>query len=288
MRAKTIFYLLAAYILLQFFWWAYLLVVLDPAKWHMIIGEGVVFLGLLIFGAYRLQKAISEEIALNQQQRNFLLSVTHELKSPLAAIKLYLQTIQKRDLDKEKRDTFIQNSLLDIERLDDLVENMLIATKIENNSYTYPKEPLNFSELTQQCVDRVLRNCQDKCQIKSNIQPDIHLIGDAFALNSVVNNLLENAIKYSKELVPIEVVLKQEEERVILSVSDFGTGIPDNEKTKIFDKFYRVGTEDTRKSRGTGLGLFIVKQVLDNHSAQIKVSNNQPSGSIFEVTFNQN
>ena len=284
-RPLTLFYVLIAYILMQLLWWGLLLVKAEPKKLGMVAGEFSVFLILVLLGAYSIKKAIQEEIALNKQQRNFLLSVTHELKSPLASIKLYLQTILKRDLDKEKQQSFIRNSLMDIERLDDLVENMLMATKIENNSYSYPKERFNFSETVQQVVDRH-QNILQKRVVKANIAENVNLVGDKFTLELVITNLIENAVKYSGDNSEINIELFRKDNHVILNVNDQGVGIPDAEKSKIFDKFYRIGLEDTRKTKGTGLGLFIVKQVLDNHGASILVKDNQPQGSVFEVVFN--
>lgn len=283
-RPLTLFYVLIAYVLFQLMWWGQLLIKAQPNKTSMVIGEFSVFVIILFWGAFSLKRLIQEEIALNRRQKNFLLSVTHELKSPLASIKLYLQTILKRDLDKEKQQGFIRNSLLDIERLDDLVENMLMATKIENNSYSYPKESFNLSEAVQQVVERH-QNILQKRIVKSSVTSDILMTGDRFTILLVVSNLLENAVKYSAEGTEINIELFKRNNRIILKVNDQGVGIPDEEKPKIFDKFYRIGQEDTRKTKGTGLGLFIVKQVLDNHGATIKVRNNQPVGSEFEVTF---
>ncbi|SMO32246.1 sensor histidine kinase [Solitalea koreensis] len=283
-RPLTLFYVLIAYVLMQLMWWGLLLVKAEPTKMGMVAGEFSVFLILVLWGAYAIKKSIQEEMALNKQQRNFLLSVTHELKSPLASIKLYLQTILKRDLDKEKQQSFIRNSLMDIERLDDLVENMLMATKIENNSYSYPKESFNFSETVKLVVDRH-QNILQKRIVKADIAENVNLVGDKFTLELVITNLIENAVKYSADNSEIKLELFKKDNRIVLNVNDQGVGIPDNEKPKIFDKFYRIGQEDTRKTKGTGLGLFIVKQVLDNHGASIHVKDNQPKGSVFEVVF---
>ena len=212
----------------------------------------------------------------------------HKLKSPLASIKLYLETILKRDLDPAQQKSFLNNSLKDIERLDDLVENMLIATKIESKSYTFPKEQFNFSQLVNSVAGRLqLHTCSSQV-IKTSVQPFIFLNGDKFALTSVVTNLIENAVKYSPPCEEIKVSLKQKGDQIYFIVADSGIGINDQEKSRIFEKFYRVGSEETRKTKGTGLGLFIVKQVLDKHQALIKVRNNNPSGTIFEVIFNAN
>ena len=287
MKPLTIFYILVFYVIAQLFWWATLLVELQPLRRGMVIGEGFVFISLMSFGAYKLHRAINKEKKINAQQKNFLLSVTHELKSPLASIKLYLQTILKRDLDKEQQQSFISKSLLDIERLADLVENMLLATRIENKSYSFPKEQFNLSQLVEKIISRLqIHVCSQEALI-TEIEPNVYINGDDFALSSVITNLIENAVKYSSDCVPIYVSLKRQlTGKVNFTVADLGIGISDEEKPKIFDKFYRVGNEDTRKTKGTGLGLFIVKQVLDHHQATIKVKNNSPKGTVFDVCFN--
>jgi len=204
----------------------------------------------------------------------------------LAAIKLSIQTIVKRDLDKARQVSLLNNSLKDIERLDDLVENMLLATKIENRSYSFPKEDFNFSELVYRITDRLqVHSCGNEQLINAQIQPNLQLMGDKFALSSVVTNLIENAVKYSSPCDEINVLLDKVDGHIRLSVIDKGPGISDAEKMLIFDKFYRVGNENVRKAKGTGLGLFIVKEVLQYHDADIIVKDNLPQGSIFEVTF---
>ncbi|MBE7174800.1 MAG: GHKL domain-containing protein [Mucilaginibacter polytrichastri] len=287
LKPIAIFYFLVFYTIAQLTWWGILLIQLQPARVSMVIGEMMVFLTIFGIGVYRLHRGLAEEKARHMQQKNFLLSVTHELKSPLASIKLYLQTIQKRELDAVQRKSFISKSLLDIERLDDLVENMLIATKIENKSYSFPKEEFDFSELVEQVVSRLQVNkCNGVQQtIRPDVEPGVMIRGDRFALTSVVTNLIENAIKYSAPCQEIDVQVFTKNGQQHLRVADRGIGIDDLEKAKIFTKFYRVGSEETRKTKGTGLGLFIVKQVLDNHQASIKVQNNTPNGTIFDVAF---
>ena len=287
-KPLVIFYFLSIYVLIELVWWASLLIAERPEKKTMILSEGAVFLLIFISGAYYLQITIKKERKLHDQQKNFLLSVTHELKSPLASIKLYIQTILKRELDRVKIEAFLKNSLKDIERLDDLVENMLIATRIESRSYSFPKEHFDLSELVSKVAERLQIHTCSTQTIKCNIEPGIYLTGDKFALTLAVSNLIENAVKYSPPCEEIVVELQRESNFIRFSVADKGIGISDEEKLRIFDKFYRVGSEDTRKTKGTGLGLYIVKQVLDNHQAHIKVKNNRSAGSIFEVTFNSN
>ena len=286
-RSFVIFYALITYALAELVWWGYMLVKSQPGRTGMIMGEGLVFLVVFLVGAIYLHKSFNRERKLHEQKKNFLLSVTHELKSPLASIKLLLQTIQKRDLNKAQILDFINKSLLDIERLDDMVENMLLASKIENSSYTFPKANFNLSVLVDSIVNRLqLTKCDGNQQIiNAEIESKIEITGDKFALTSVVTNLIENAVKYSGPCETVDVKLFSKEGRIHLQVADHGIGIADEEKSRIFDRFYRVGSEETRNTKGTGLGLYIVKQVLDKHEASIRVKDNRPVGSIFEVVF---
>jgi signal transduction histidine kinase len=286
-RPFVIFYALIIYALTELVWWGYLLVKLMPSSLGMIMGEGSIFIFVFLAGAYWLHRSIIKERKLQEQKRNFLLSVTHELKSPLASIKILLQTIQKRDLTKQQVLSFIGKSLMDIDRLDDMVENMLLASKIDNSSYTFPKDKFNLSVLVDSIVNRLqITRCEGTQQIiDAEIEPKIEITGDKFALTSVVTNLIENAIKYSGPCETVGVKLFLKDDKVFLEVADHGIGIADHEKNRIFDKFYRVGSEDTRNTKGTGLGLYIVKEVLDKHQASIKVKDNRPVGSIFEVVF---
>ena len=286
-RSFVIFYALITYAVAELIWWGYMLVKSQPGRTGMIMGEGMVFVLVFLVGAIYLHKSFNREKKLQEQKKNFLLSVTHELKSPLASIKLMLQTIQKRDLNKVQILDFIDKALLDIERLDDMVENMLLASKIENRSYTFPKAHFSLSVLVDSIVNRLqITKCDGNQQIiNAEIEPKIEIDGDKFALTSVVTNLIENAIKYSKPCETVDVKLFSKDSKIYLQVADHGIGISDEEKPRIFDKFYRVGSEDTRNTKGTGLGLYIVKQVLDKHEASIRVKDNRPVGSIFEVVF---
>src|SRR5690606_13217691 len=134
-------------------------------------------------------------------------------------------------------------------------------------------------------LDRLQKNACKTEILKPNIEEGLVLHADKFAITNVVTNLVENAIKYSPPCANVEVNLYKKAENLIFSVADHGIGIPDEEKRLIFNKFYRIGNESTRKTKGTGLGLYIVKSVLQKHNASITVKDNKPSGSVFEVTF---
>ena len=285
-RSLVIFYAVIIYAVAELIWWGYQLVSLQPNRIGMILSEGSMFVIVFVFGAISLHKVINREQRLQEQKKNFLLSVTHELKSPLASIKILLQTIQKRDLTKTQILDFIDKSLRDVERLDDMVENMLLASKIDNRSYTFPKANFNLSVLVDSIVNRLqISKCDNQQIVDAEIEPKIEITGDKFALTSVVTNLIENAIKYSGPCESVVVKLFSKDGKIHLQVADHGIGIDDSEKARIFERFYRVGSEETRNTKGTGLGLFIVKQVLDKHEATIRVKDNRPAGSVFEVVF---
>ncbi|MDB5148803.1 MAG: hypothetical protein JWQ57_2823 [Mucilaginibacter sp.] len=286
-KSFVIFYALITYAVAELVWWGYMLVTLQPRRTGMILGEGAMFVAVFLIGAINMNLSFNKERRLQEQKKNFLLSVTHELKSPLASIKILLQTIQKRQLTKEQILDFIDKSLNDVERLDDMVENMLLASKIENRSYSFPKASFNLSVLVDSIVNRLqISKCDCNQQIiDAEIEPKVEIIGDKFALTSVVTNLIENAVKYSSPCSSVGVKLFSKDDKVYLQVADHGIGIADEEKTRIFERFYRVGSEETRNTKGTGLGLYIVKEVLDKHQASIRVKDNRPAGSIFEVTF---
>jgi two-component system phosphate regulon sensor histidine kinase PhoR len=315
-RPLVLFYLLVLYVLFQFSWWAYLLMDLNQEvyqyriellhhvhdddqvakfeeqkynlalekKWAMILGEGAVFLSLLLFGIYRTRKSLTHEFRLARQQKNFLLSVTHEFKSPLAAVKLNLQTLLRRDLDRSKHEQLLRRALTETDRINLLVENALLAARFENHSYELYIEKIDFSRFTEEVYTDYQSRQDGNHELKREIEPEIFIKGDRLALHSIINNLLENAEKYSPEETTVTIRLKKSGNDAVLMVADEGTGIPVNERTRIFQKFYRLGNEDTRRTKGTGLGLYIVSTLVQLHQGRVQIKSNEPRGSIFEVS----
>lgn len=313
-----IFSVLFGYIIVQFLWWEILLVKqtgqiitekqklaeissvnpeqiqlevkqLHQKKFHqtiMIVGEGTVFLLLLLYGIFKIRKAYLKETELTRQQKNFLLSITHELKTPIAATKLQLQTLQKHKLDIEKQRHLIQNALLENERLNNLVDNVLLASRLDSGEYTLNKTNENISELTEQTIQRYYLNEITKNELFADIEKNIFLFIDKTIFPSVIINLIDNAIKYSFNEKNIKLSLKIKSGKVILSVSDSGCGIKQNDKEKIFNRFYRSGNEETRSSKGTGLGLYIVAYLVKKHDGTIELYDNESRGTVFKITFN--
>ena len=251
---------------------------------RMILGEALLLVISLIGGLYLLFRSLRKEISAAEQQRNFLLSITHELKSPLAGIRLILETFQRRrELKPELQQKLSTNALAETDRLTALVNDLLLSAKLEN-VYQLNREPIDFGQLVQDAADRTAMKYRG-ANLHVDIEPDIpEISGDRPGLTSVVVNLLENAAKYSQPEPVIRTTLQRGgASEIVWTVEDNGVGIPAHEKRKVWTKFYRVGNEDTRSTKGTGLGLFIVRQIVEKHGGQIELRDNQPRGSVFRV-----
>ena len=256
----------------------------ESRKTAQYLGEGVTFLILIIVGAVFVYRATRRQIYLNQQQQNFMMAVTHELKTPIAVTKLNLETLRKRQLDEEMRERLIQNTLQEVNRLNDLCNNILVASQMEAGGYPMSTDELDFSSLVQSAVqDFKTRFPARKIELESAGEADLN--GDSLLLSMMVNNLIENAIKYSPKEKPVLVRIGGGPKFVQLEVIDEGVGVPDEEKNKIFDKFYRVGREANRQTKGTGLGLYLARKIARDHNGDIAVTNNKPTGTNFTVHF---
>ncbi|MBL7831169.1 MAG: GHKL domain-containing protein [Saprospiraceae bacterium] len=250
---------------------------------YMIFGEAIVFIFSLMAGIWLINRGYHREVQLARQKRNFLLSVTHELKSPLASIRLILETVQKRKLSEEQKQQLTESGIKENDRLTTLVNNLLTATRLET-IYKPTKEPINILTLVDEEINRLkLLHPGRKLNLKKeNSLPEMNL--DRTGIVSVISNLVENAIKYSNENTEVDIQISLKEDNLLIQVADHGIGIDLEEKQKIFTQFYRSGNEDTRNTKGTGLGLYIVKQIVAAHKGKIKVKENFPTGTIFEVT----
>ena len=250
----------------------------------MILGEGLFLTIFLFFGIYLVDQGYRREVAAAKQRRNFLLSITHELKSPLASIQLILETFIKRNLEGESVKIFSKNALKETHRLHNLVNDLLLSARLEE-TYQPHFEELDLSFLIHELITEMQEKYPESnfsLEEEDNL-PTIQ--ADRSGLNSVLSNLLENAIKYSKDVTNVNVHIKQNNKHLSVEIADQGIGIPDKEKKYVFEKFYRVGSEDTRTTKGTGLGLFIVKQIMKAHKGNIHILDNQPKGTIMRLCF---
>jgi two-component system, OmpR family, phosphate regulon sensor histidine kinase PhoR len=285
-------YVLVIYITLQFSWWLYLIYSLYTETYKdtetlgkktlMLLGEGSVFMIILLMGVYFILRSYRRERDLIKQQENFILSVSHELKTPIASVKLFLQTLKKRSLNEEKKEEIYERSLTEMNRLNDLVNNILLTRSIENDNYFIDPQKAALDEFI---LDRVA--VLEKTILKEH-QLDYQLNSVAFPIDPigferVLINLLENAAKYSPAGSTISVILKDEPEHVHLEIQDQGIGLPADRRELVFQKFYREENEMTRKSKGTGLGLYITRYLVEQHDGEIRFRQNSPAGLIAEI-----
>lgn len=247
-------------------------------------GEGIVFLALIAWGALFVYRYITQQSRLQQQQQNFTMAVTHELKTPIAVSRLNLETLLKHNLDETKRRKLIEMTLEEIIRLNALTNNILISAQLEEAHHKINKEELDFSDLVNDSLLEIKKRYPDR-HFRQEIETDVIVKGDPLLLQLLVSNLVENAVKYSPKEGRITIRLNKNPHTVVISVTDEGPGIPDEEKRKIFLKFYRIGNEATRKKQGTGIGLYLCDKIAKDHNADILVTNHEPNGSTFAVKF---
>ena len=321
-RLRLLSYGVIAYMLLAFLWWSVLLFnknrdtfqaksellkigmiaegtisnpqeLLDSPRYQrlsnayrrqewMIMGEGLFFIITLIIGIWLINRGYNTQVQAAQQRRNFLLSITHELKSPIASVRLVLETFKKRQLKPEMFSKLTDNGLKETERLNNLVNDLLLSAKLDTD-YQPHFEPLILDELLASLIEK-LEAKYPSAIFSFSCEDDIPVIeADKTGMNSVTINLMENAVKYSSGVPKIDISLRQIGENIELKIADSGMGISNKEKKKIFDKFYRIGNEDTRATKGTGLGLYIVQQTVKAHRGEIRVSDNEPQGTVFTI-----
>jgi two-component system sensor histidine kinase SenX3 len=230
---------------------------------------GIIFFGLIIAGLVVYTVFLVREIQKNEQQDSFLNAVTHELKTPIASLRLYLETLQTRQLTEAKQQEFYRIMLEDTDRLLGTVEQILKAGEARHASGKKNWEQVDFSAIVAETVEltRLRHHMPDEVlQFVGSTEEKIYLRGNPQELRTAVFNLVENAVKYSGEKKEIEVdLLTPDMDTILLRVRDKGVGIPHPELKRIFKRFYRVASSATGRVKGTGLGLFIVRSIARRH-----------------------
>ena len=236
---------------------------------------GIVFFALIIAGMVVNTIFLVREVRRNEQHDSFINAVTHELKTPVASIRLHLETLQRRELPESRKQEFYKIMLSDTDRLTDTVEQVLRAGRAGDKKAGRERAEVDFSHLVRECIEVM--------QTRHHLQPEslrmeqvmtngdgLHVRGNAEDLRIAVSNILDNAVKYSGERVDVRVRLEAaDDKRLKLSVQDRGVGIPPEELKRIFKRFHRVGHRSLAHIKGTGLGLFIVKSIAKKHGGSV-------------------
>lgn len=258
----------------------------QPGMMHWaMLTIGYVLFVLVALGIVYLFAVLISQIVANQRQQNFIDSVSHELRSPLTSIKLHLETLQRRQLPDDKREEFLALMLKDVARLSRLIEQILEAARRDQSSKPGEMEPVAIRPV----VETVVATLREQYDLPDGA---ITLSGPALKLHArsedvamVLNNLIDNAIKYSEAPVQVTVAWAQESPRAVeITVSDRGIGISRAQQRRVFQRFYRAGDELTRSRKGTGLGLYLVKEVVRSLHGQVSVqSAGENQGAVFIV-----
>ena len=251
---------------------------------YMIFGEGAFIVISLLAGMYMVSQSLRKEMQMARQQRNFLLSITHELKSPIASIRLVLETFLKREgLPRGQVENLSRNAIKEADRLHKLVSDLLLAARMQR-TLQLNREAVSVPALLDEALQKMRADHPGiRCSLEAH---DSVPVGhyDPFALKTVFLNLLENAVKYSAPPAEILVTLHSSKDNIIIDIADRGFGVPRGERSNIFRKFYRIGNEDTRETKGAGLGLYIVAEIIKAHNGKVEVLDHPGGGSIFQVS----
>lgn len=261
------------------------IVLLAQITWWSALIAGVVIFAAILAGLSFYLVLIIKEVRLNQRQANFVDSVTHELKSPIASLKLYLETLELRTLDDQQRTKFYRVMEQELERLDHLINQLLEVGRLDAIGTQSDPYEIELEPLLRKCAQAACAHhkCEESETVHYDLQPAV-LHARGLVLETVFRNLLDNAIKYGDSPPQVEVQVRVERGRVITRITDNGEGVPPELRKRIFGLFFRAGSELTRRQKGTGLGLYIVHTLVRQLKGRITVHDRlgEP-GSVFEV-----
>jgi signal transduction histidine kinase len=249
--------------------------------------EGIFFLVLILLGAWLIYRALVKAEELKFHQQNFLMAVTHELKTPLASMKIYLDSMKSDKIAAEKKTEIIPRMQADLLRLEKLVENILDAGRFERSGYHLSRHHLDLSQLVDKALnDLAARPSKVPVEIERSLKQCATISGDPVALRRAIDAILENSLRYNdQESVQLKVILSVDKNRCRLDISDNGIGLARKEAAQAFNRFYRAGRELSRSTPGSGLGLFLAREIIRAHDGDITVqSEGVGKGATFTIT----
>lgn len=255
-----------------------------PMSWIPFVG-GLLLLVALSVALSVFFRNLNVQINIRKMYDNFIANVTHELKSPLASVQLYLETLETRDLPRDRQVEFIHMMQQDAERLNQLISSILNIARLEQKKIAHDFHAVPAGEFFAQLIEQARQQFKlSEEQVRFRGESDALIIADKHAMQIVMNNLFDNAIKYSEKAVQIDITLSQHLKYTTLTFSDQGIGIAPRQQKKIFRKFHRVQDKNSPSVKGTGLGLYWVREIIRYHKGRISVASNGPGqGTVFSI-----
>ena len=240
-------------------------------NWIVLLEGGVLML-VILAGVYVIFVYWNKQSRLYQLQSNFISSVSHELKSPLASIQLYLETLKYQKVSSEEAQDFVETMLSDTERLSDLIDNILESSKSDPKSMQSQFSSVDIVSFLQETIAHHQKLFEDKqCVIQLKFNDYVKVSIDGRAMRMVFNNLIANALRYSPAGTVLTIEVRRDQKFCIIDFIDQGFGFDKKELKKVFKKFYRVQNQETQNIEGAGLGLYISRQIIKNHKGKINV-----------------
>jgi len=257
----------------------------------MLGSEGLFFLTLVLIGAWLIYRSLVKAEELKFHQQNFLMAVTHELKTPMASIKIYLGSLESPRITDEKKLEIIPRVKDDLARLEKLVDNILDAGRFERAGFHLDRADFNLTTLVNKLLDDLdMVATIVPLDLKRKIDTDIIFDGDPKALGRAIGGILENSLKYNeKEKIVLNIALKKHGKLIELTITDNGMGFDTNDASAIFNRFYRLGAELSRSKPGSGLGLYLAREIVKAHGGKIAAHSDGPGkGATFTITLKDN
>ncbi|HWI41886.1 MAG TPA: HAMP domain-containing sensor histidine kinase [Verrucomicrobiae bacterium] len=255
----------------------------DRSEW-LTLAQGLILLAAVLAGVYILFLYWRRQSKLYQQQRDFISSVAHELKSPLASIRLHLETIRLRRPDPQRLEQFLDTMISDTERLDGLITNLLMAARLEHGRRSGDRPVVDLSEGLVAFLEKNRGKIPEGGVLEWEVEKGLHLAAEQEALETAFRNLFENAILYSDLAPELTVTARREGKSCVILFADRGRGLDHRDLARVFEMFQRV-RRSGENIRGTGLGLYIVKSVVEEHGGKVAAESPGPGkGSVFRIT----
>jgi signal transduction histidine kinase len=276
-RVLSIFIGIGVLFLAQMVWWIIFFISFVDIKEHpryvrMIIWEGGFFILLILAGLFTIYRIFKHELSLKQQFKDFFAAFSHELKTPIAAIKLQLETIQTRQLPEEQQQKLISNMIEDTDALELSLDNILDAFRYDSGAIRLDRHRVNFDNWLEETVNKVLiPHSQTSLKVERDFASGAKVAIDERYMNSVVSNLILNSIRYSNKTNPeIQIETLRSDDILIWKYRDNGLGIEPHEAEDIFQRFYRSDQAHSLEHKGSGIGLFLTKKIVEAHDGKIQ------------------